>query len=108
MLDSDNQTGRSHNQTNFHSFRDIVNQHTQAVDKDNQDNEPVRPDSATWIQTPLSGLFDFSTTHWKDHYEKWARLTYDEELALYELLELDADGDVELDFDESVEDILAS
>jgi hypothetical protein len=59
-----------------------VNQHTQAADEDNQeDNEPVRPPTTTWQQTPLS-IFDFSSSHWKDHYEKWARISYDEELAL--------------------------
>ena len=62
----------------------------------------VRPSSSIWQQTPLSTLFDFSTSHWKENYEKWARLTYDEELEFYELLELDADGEVDPDFDDDI------
>jgi hypothetical protein len=46
--------------------------------------------------------------HWREKYEKWARLSYDEELALYELLELDADGLVDPDFDDSIHDVLAT
>jgi hypothetical protein len=98
------QTGAT--RSSSQSFRDIVNQHVHAVDEDDQDNESVRPHSSTWQETPLSSLFDFTSTHWKGQFEKWARLTYDEELAFYELLELDADGEVDPDFDDSIQDAL--
>jgi hypothetical protein len=56
----------------------------------------------------LATLFDFTSPHWREKYEKWARLSYDEELALYKLLELDADGLVDPDFDDSIHDVLAT
>jgi hypothetical protein len=45
-------------------------------------------------------------THWKEQYEEWARLTYDEELALYEPLELDADGEVDPDFEDNIHAVM--
>ena len=104
------ETNGVNNHSNFRAFRDIVDQHALAVDEDNEDNEPVRVSNAAspWIQTPLSTLFDFTSSQWKERHEKWARLSYDEELTLYELLELDADSEVDPDFDRTVEDILAN
>ena len=53
-------------------------------------------------------LFDFSRSHWVDLYAKTARRSFDEELKLYELLDLDAQGedDVDLDVDDSTGAIL--
>ena len=104
------ETNGVNNHSNFRAFRDIVDQHALAVNEDNEDNEPVCVSNAAspWIQTPLSTLFDFTSSQWKERHEKWARLSYDEELALYELLKLDADSEVDPDFDRTVEDILAN
>jgi len=67
-----------------------VDQHALAVDEDNEDNEPVHVSNAAspWIQTQLSTLFDFTSSQWKEQHERWAKLSYNEELALYELLGL--------------------
>ena len=58
----------------------------------------------------LKQLFNFNNRHWLVLYEKCARKTYKEELALYELLNEDAaagDG-LEVDVDETTAKILTS
>ena len=53
-------------------------------------------------------LFDFGQSHWVELYAKSPRRSFDEELKLYELLDLDAQGedDVDLDVDDSTGAIL--
>ena len=46
--------------------------------------------------------------HWATLYQSHVRYSYDEELALYELLELDADGEEDPEFDDTVHDILVN
>ncbi|CAA7262560.1 unnamed protein product [Cyclocybe aegerita] len=91
----------SHNR----AFRDIVNRHTQQVEEDNTDNEPVRVSNAIG-QTALSVLFNMQLPYWVERYEHFARLSYDDELELYNLLDLDADGKDELD--NTTQEILAN
>ena len=57
---------------------------------------------------PLSILFNITFVHWATVYQSHIRYSYDEELALYELLELDADGEEDPEFDDTTHDILVN
>ncbi|KAF5385054.1 hypothetical protein D9615_001008 [Tricholomella constricta] len=89
-------------------FRSIASSHSMMVDLDDRDNHPVRDPDTIGHQIPISELFDFSRTHWVDTYSHVAERSFDEELALYELLDLDADGeeDADIGVDDSMEDVL--
>lgn len=87
------------------SFTELVNQHIQSVEEDNEDNEPDHI-SATLTLMPLSKLFDINSAHWAKLYQSHVRYSYDEELALYELLELDADGEEDPELDDTIHDLL--
>ncbi|KAF5381398.1 hypothetical protein D9615_008423 [Tricholomella constricta] len=89
-------------------FRSIASSHSMMVDLDDRDNHPVRDPDTIGHQIPISELFDFSRTHWVDTYSHVAERSFDEELALYELLDLDADGeeDADIGVDDTMEDIL--
>jgi hypothetical protein len=58
--------------------------------------------------TPIQSLFDFSRTNWVEMYSRSSIRSFDEELELYEMLDLDADGeeDVDVNVDEDTGDIL--
>jgi len=88
-------------------FLAIVAQHTQLLDKDNEDNEPAVI-SKNWTSIPISQLFNFTTSSWSSRYARFAALTFEEELELYDLLELDAEGDEDPDagFDDTTQNIL--
>ena len=88
-------------------FSDAVAQHTWLLDKDNKDSE-LAVISEDWTKIPISELFDFTTDSWSSCYACFASLTFEEELELYNLLELDAEGDKDLDvgFDDTTQDIL--
>ena len=55
----------------------------------------------------IANLFNFGSSHWS-RYARFAALTFEEELELYDLLEMDAEGDddPEAGFDDTMEDIL--
>jgi hypothetical protein len=57
---------------------------------------------------PLSTLFYINSAHWATVYQSHIRYSYDEELALYELLELDAGGEEDPEFDDTVHDLLTN
>ena len=76
------------------------------LEEDNQDNQPAHF-SVEWKTLPLHQLFDFSSTLWATRYGNFADFTLDEELALYDLLELDADGELDPELDATAEDILS-
>jgi len=88
------------------SFRSMVEQQSQLVDDDDTDCTPVRP--STIGLTPIKSLFDFSRSHWVDMYSKSSIRSFNEELQLYEMLDLDAEGEdnVDVDVDDNTEDIL--
>ena len=73
----------------------------------NEDNEPIVI-SDNWINIPISRLFNFASDSWSSWYARFAALTFEEELELYDLLEMDAEGDndPEARFDDTTEDIL--
>ena len=82
---------------------------TRLLDEDNEDNEPVViSESGNWTNIPISRLFDFTTNSWSSHYARFAALTFEEELELYDLLEMDAEGhnDPKSGFDYATQDIL--
>jgi len=82
----------------------------QQVDDDNQDNEPITVDYGSehqrWSPIRVSDLFNFDSTEWVNRYSHFANLSFDEELELYELLELDADGENDPDIDGTTQEIL--
>jgi hypothetical protein len=87
---------------------EIIGEQTLRVAEDETDQMPVTV--CTIIRRPvgLNQLFDFTDTHWVERYEKTARPSFDEELELYELLDLDADGDdnVDVGLDDSIGDLM--
>jgi len=71
---------------------------------DDEDNDPLFPGpTANQPRLPLISLadiFDYQNNYWKDTIEKAALATFDEELELFQLLDLDAEGEDDDDFDE--------
>ena len=45
------------------------------------------------LSIPIRDLFDFTQSYWVEAYDKLAMRGLQDELELYELLDLDADGD---------------
>jgi hypothetical protein len=90
----------------MNSFRSMVERQSQLVDDDDTDCTPVTP-SAIGL-TPIKFLFNFSHSHWVDMYSKSSIRSFDEELQLYEMLDLDAEGEdnVDVDVDDDTGDIL--
>lgn len=93
-------------------FEELVTQHIYQGDEDNEDNETVSltPD---WQNRRISELFDFSNPLWSSRYSNFALMSFDEELELYDLLELDAEGEVDqectdIDLDGTTQDILGA
>ena len=70
------------------------------------DPEPIR--TAAFGPQPIHKLFDFTQKHWVDTFSKSAMRSFDEELELYELLDLDAAGedDIANDLDEDTAEAL--
>ncbi|GLB43960.1 putative protein of unknown function (DUF 659) [Lyophyllum shimeji] len=106
LTDADLNTESSSPSSN--SFHTMASLHCTMVDLDDADNDPVRESAITDLPVPIVDLFDFTSTHWVDAYGRAAVLSFDEELELYELLDLDAEGeeDVDIAVDESMADIL--
>lgn len=64
---------------------------------------PSSAPSQSAISEPLSNLFDLNTTYWTERHKRSSVRSLDEELELYECLDLDADGE-EADLDDVAED----
>ena len=62
---------------------------------DNTDNDSDEPPetSTDMLSIPISNLFNFTQSYWVEAYDKLAMWGLQDELELYELLDLDADGD---------------
>ena len=86
-------------------FSAMISQHIQQLDEDNQDNEPISV-SNHWIRKKITELFDFNSNDWSSRYGCFTDMTFKEELELYELLELDADGEIDPDLDPATQEIL--
>jgi hypothetical protein len=90
-------------------FRALVQQEVNAVTIDDLDNDPLFNPAAgltTYPLIPISNLFDFSNTTWSSILTKHGQHNFDEELDLYELLDLGVAGDNDLELDETTEQIL--
>ena len=48
--------------------------------------------SEDWISIPISRLFNFTNHSWSSRYARFAALTFEKELDLYDLLEMDSDA----------------
>jgi len=68
----------------------IVQELIEAVETDG--DEPLEPSSDV-LSIPIKNLFDFMQSYWVEAYGKMAMQGLQDELELYELLDLDADGD---------------
>ena len=76
------------------------------VDEDNTNCKPVRQSPIGVV--PIQTLFDFNRSHWVDMHARSAICSFDEELQLYKMLDLDAEGeeDVGVDVDDDTGDLL--
>jgi hypothetical protein len=72
------------------SLRSIIHELIEAAEAD--DDEPPEPSSDV-LSIPIKDLFDFTQSYWVEAYDKLAMRGLQDELELYELLDLDADGD---------------
>jgi hypothetical protein len=72
------------------SMRGIIQELIEAVEID--DEEPPEPNPEA-LSIPIKDLFDFSQSYWVEAYGKLAMRGLQDELELYELLDLDAEGD---------------
>lgn len=106
--DSEPEAARKSQATSNDSFRDLITRHSTSAIDDDLDREPVRHPEVLDRALKLSELFDFNDTHWVDLYEKALQHSFDEELEMYELLDLDADGeeDADINVDDSTGEIL--
>ncbi|KAF9049973.1 hypothetical protein BJ165DRAFT_1455436 [Panaeolus papilionaceus] len=88
-------------------FSSLIADHQQHVEEDNTDNGPAIP-ASEWVPLTLAELFDFDTPIWKTWFDDFIVYTYDEELALYDLIEADAEGEDEddLGIDPATETVL--
>jgi len=71
----------------------------QSVKEDETDCKPVATANVIRHSMKLVELFNFADHHWIQVYEKAVWRSFDEELELYELLDLDAEGEEEADVD---------
>jgi hypothetical protein len=89
-------------------FSDMAARHTQSALEDEMDRKPVATASVIGRSVKLVELFNFTDSHWVQVYETAAQRSFDEELELYELLDLDAEGEEEanIDVDDSTGELL--
>jgi len=71
-------------------MRGIVQELIKAAETDNNELPEPSPDA---LSIPIRDLFDFMQSYWVEAYDKLAMRGLQDELELYELLDLDADGD---------------
>jgi len=100
-----NESQNSNNPVPGREFRDIIDHHRQLVTDDNDGDHRVCSSTTAIPKTPLANLFDFASDEWAKKYNCYTRIGYDEELELYDLLEMDAEGEVD-DLDDFTQDIL--
>ena len=72
------------------SMRGIIQELIEAVEIDDKDPPEPSPDA---LSIPIKNLFDFTESYWVEAYSKLAMRGLQDELELYELLDLDAEGD---------------
>lgn len=89
------------------TFSGMVHNLTSAVTEDDEDCEPV---DTNFQRTTIEALFDFTEEHWVQLHTRSAMSSFDDELALYQMLDLDAEGedDPDVQVDEITTDILVT
>jgi hypothetical protein len=60
-----------------------------------------------WQAGSWTGLKNFKSDEWANRYNHYSRIGYDDELELYDLLEMDAGGEVD-DLDDFTQDIVSA
>ena len=85
-----------------------MERHIDMLQDDEGDSfEPAASAASSEWETCMSfELFDFSKTHWKTLYSKTALWSFDEELQAYKLLDLDVQGEDNVDVDDVTESIM--
>jgi hypothetical protein len=102
-ISGDSQSTRN----NDSSFRSIAERQAQLADEDDLDCMPVR--ESTIGHVSINTLFDFSRTHWIEIYSRSSMRSFDEELELYKMLDMDAEGEedeVDINVDNDTGDLL--
>jgi hypothetical protein len=89
-------------------FGDMAAQHVLSAKEDETDHEPVAVANIIGHSVKLVELFNFTDSHWVQVYEQAAHRSFEEELELYELLDLDDKGEEEtnVDVDDSTGELL--
>jgi hypothetical protein len=92
------------------SFQSIITQQMRLAEEDDLDNEPIGEAGDIGGPWKITALFDFTRDYWVNIFSKSAQRSFQEELELYELLDLDEDGagHTNVDVDDSTADALLS
>ena len=69
-------------------------------ERDAEDSILTSVSFTSTIHVPLETLFDFSNNYWQERMKLSPSNTLDEELAIWDLLDIDADGDDEPSLDQ--------
>lgn len=84
-------------------FRELINAYRSQLQDDEVDNDPIIPLSAQLTNPypliPIHQLFDFTDISWSKMINDGSEQNFEAELALYDLLDRDADGEVDVDLD---------
>ena len=81
-----------HSPKGFESKNHGADHHRQLAADDNDGQDRVGSLNTAIPKTLLADLFDFTTDEWADKYNRFTKIGYDEEMELYDLLEIDAEG----------------
>lgn len=89
----------------INEFNNITGSFVEQVGGDNDDGDGRMPSD---ISVEIANLFDFTKKSWIPLHERTASRSLDEELELYELLDLDAPGeeDINIEIDHALDSIL--
>jgi hypothetical protein len=91
-------------------FRDLIEEEVTRVERDKDVYDaihmPARLLPGAYRKITITDLFDFDNEHWARKFEESALRTFKQELDIYELLDLDADGDLDIEVDESTAQVL--
>jgi len=96
-------------------FRRIISQCVTQAEIDDEDDEPLFPTGPLPRETmtrlpliPIQELFNFENMYWQSLIKATVTSTFDRELEVYNMLDLDADGeDVEVDVDDATGEIVS-
>ena len=97
---------RSHQASN--DFESVANWFVDLANNDSTETDPEPIRMAAFGPQPIHKLFDFTRKHLVDTFSKSAVRSFDKELELYELLDLDSarEDDIATDLDEDTVEAL--